>query len=680
MKRKVMFSQNVISFKHWLGRSYAIFSSMHKLVRIGTLLAVYLSWFGLKDTLAQTDTTSMNKKINLEEVEVTARRSTAVYSEVGRVLQVITRKEIEELPVYSVQDLLRYAMNVDVRQRGPLGTQADINIRGGSFDQVMVLFNGINITDPQTGHHNLNLPVDMQSIERVEILEGPGARVYGPGAFSGAINFITGSKSSNNATINAMAGQHGLYNITANTTVQTGKLKSYASASAASSDGYINNTDFKNNSVFYQGLLDFGNEKLDFQLGYNDKAFGANAFYTAAYPEQFEQTKTTFASVKMTSGSRVKITPALYWRRHQDRFELFRNEAPGWYTKHNYHLTDVYGANVNVVVPWVLGKTSLGGELRSENIWSNNIGIDMDDPMDVPGEDAQFTKSYQRTNMSTFLEHVYTYNKFSVSAGLLMNWNSSLDLGVNFFPGLDISYWASSNTKIFVSINKSLRLPTFTDLFYDGPTNIGNPDLKPEEALTYEGGVKYINDWFKGQVSAFYRESENLIDWGRLEGEVEYKTRNLSDMDSYGVNLQGELNVKDLWQSSPLNSIDFGYSYIDQEKNAPADYESVYVMDYLKHKINIAANFQLLKKLSAGINVQWQDREGGYRKYISASESVAVDYNPFWLTDLRLQWSESKYKIYVDASNFFDVTFYDLGNVPQPGRWIKAGVQVSLDW
>ncbi|MBS2100516.1 TonB-dependent receptor [Carboxylicivirga linearis] len=680
MKKIEYIKNSVISFKQWQGVNYAAFNSLHKVVRIGTMLAVYLSWFGFKQTIAQTDSLSINKKISLEEVEVSARRSTAVYSEVGRILHVISRKEIEKLPVYSVQDLLRYAMNVDVRQRGPLGVQADVSIRGGSFDQVMILFNGINVTDPQTGHLSLNLPVDMQSIESVEILEGPGARVYGPGAFSGAINFVTGSKSTNNATVNAMAGQNGLYNVAANTTIKTGKLKSYAAANVANSDGYIDNTDFKNHSIFYQGLLDLGTEKIDFQVGYNDKEYGANAFYTPKYPEQFEQNKTTFASVKMTTGTKVKITPALYWRRHQDRFELFRNEAPSWYTTHNYHLTDVYGANVNAVIPWKLGKTSFGGELRGENIWSNNIGVDMEEPIDVPGEDAQFTKFYERTNMSTFLEHVYNYNKFSVSAGVLMNWNSSLGIGVDFFPGVDVSYWASNNVKLFGSVNKSLRLPTFTDLFYDGPTNIGNPDLKPEEALTYEGGVKYLNDWFSGQVSAYYRQSENLIDWGRLEGEVEYQTRNLSDMDSYGLTFQGRVNVKELAASSPLTSIDFGYAFIDQDKNAPDDYESVYVLDYLKHKFNVAANFQILKKLTAGVNVQWQDREGGYQKYLETGEEVATDYQPFWLTDMRLQWNEAKYKVYVDASNLFDNTYYDLGNVPQPGRWIKAGVQVSLDW
>jgi len=680
MKTINLFKQSNLCFKHWNGENYAVFSSIKKVVKIGALAAAYLSVFGYQQTFAQTDTASINKKINLEEVEVSARRTTSVYSEVGRVLHVIPRKEIEALPVYSVQDLLKYAMNVDVRQRGPLGIQADVSIRGGSFDQVMILFNGVNVTDPQTGHLSLNLPVDIQSIERVEILEGPGARVYGPGAFSGAINFVTGTKPSDNLTVNVLGGQHGLYNASANATVKTGILKNYVAANIASSDGYIDNTDFKNHSIFYQGQLDFGQEKLDFQLGHNDKEFGANAFYTPKYPNQFEQNKTTFASIKLTSGDKVKVAPAVYWRRHQDRFELFRDNPASWYTSHNYHLTDVFGGSINTVIPWSMGKTSVGGEVRSENVWSNVLGYEMDKPIDVPGEDAKFTKSFQRTNVSTFLEHVYTYERFSMSAGVLMNYNTSLDFGVDFFPGIDVSYWATDELKVFASANKTLRLPTFTDLFYDGPTNIGNPNLKPEEAITYEFGFKAVNNWLRGQASVYYRQGENLIDWGRLPGDAEYSTRNLSDVNSLGFQMQGRINVVELFGQTPLQSIEVGYAHIDQDKTMPDGYESAYVEDYLKHKFNIGFNLNIVSRLGLSVNTLYQDREGEYIAFVDGSyEEIPTEYAPFWLTDLRLQWSADKYKVFVDANNVFDKEYYDLGNVVQPGRWIKAGVQLNLN-
>ncbi|MCT4587082.1 MAG: TonB-dependent receptor [Carboxylicivirga sp.] len=682
MKTSNLFKKNDICFKYWNGASYAIFNSIKQTVKIGALASVYLSVFGYQQTFAQTDTASINKKINLEEVQVSARRTTSVYSEVGRVLHVIPRKEIEALPVYSVQDLLKYAMNVDVRQRGPLGIQADVSIRGGSFDQVMILFNGVNVTDPQTGHLSLNLPVDMQSIERVEILEGPGARVYGPGAFSGAINFVTGTKNTDKLSISVLGGEHGLYNASANATVISGKLKNYIAANVASSDGYIANTDFKNISIFYQGQMDLGQEKLDFQIGHNDKEFGANAFYTPKYPNQFEQNKTTFASVKLTSGEKFKISPSVYWRRHQDRFELFRDNPASWYTTHNYHLTDVFGGSFNAVIPWLLGKTSLGAEVRSENVWSNVLGhsLDEDAYRKVPGEDAKFTKSYQRTNVSTFLEHVYNYERFSVSAGVLMNYNTSLDFGVDFFPGIDMSYWANDELKIFASANKTLRLPTFTDLFYDGPTNIGNPNLKPEEAMTYETGLKLINNWLRAQASVYYRAGENLIDWGRLPGDEEYSTRNLSDVNSVGFQAQGRINFIELLGQSPLQSIELGYAHIDQDKSMPEGYESAYVEDYLKHKFNAGINVSLVSNLGLYVNVLYQDREGEYIAFVGDSyEEQATEYAPFWLTDLRLQWTADKYKIFVDANNVFDKQYYDLGNVVQPGKWLKAGIQLNLN-
>ncbi len=675
MKKNNFFSVNVMCFKQWKGNNYAIFNSLNRVLKIGTLMAAYFCLFGMKQTFAQTDTASINKKINLEEVEVSARRSPAVYSEVGRVLHVISRKEIESLPVHSVQDLLRYALNVDVRQRGPLGIQADVSIRGGSFDQVMILFNGINVTDPQTGHLSLNLPVSMQSIERVEILEGPGARVYGPGAFSGAINFVTGSKKNDNLTVNAMAGEHGLYNVAANSTINTGILKSYVAADIASSDGYIHNTDFKGHSLFYQGQLDFGHEKLDFQLGQSKKEFGANSFYPASFPNQFETNKTTFASVALTAGSIVKVSPKLYWRRHQDRYML-KKEDPSFYD--NHHLTDVYGASVNASMPWFLGTTSLGGEMRGENVWSNNLGNLMANPIDVPGHDAQFDKSYHRNNASSFIEHVYTYNRFSVSAGVLMNWNSSLGFKVDFFPGIDASYWFNDNVKVFASANKALNLPTFTDLFYDGPIAEGDPELKPGEAWTYEGGLRLSRSWITGQTSMYLRKADNVIDWGKAGGEATYTPRNLSDINTFGFQVDGRLDFDALFGDILLNYFEVGYSYLDQANgDVPADYESVYLLDYLKNKVTLGLNVSVFQKLSLSVKTIYQDRQGSYESYPSMD---IVDYKPFWLTDLRLQWSEKKYKVFIDANNLFDTHYYDLGNVPQPGRWMKAGVQVSLDW
>lgn len=671
-----------VCFKRWMGKDYAIFSSLNKEIRIGFLLTAYLTTMGFHNLFAETDTTMISKKVKLNEVEVSARRAPAVYSEVGRVVTVLSRAQIETMPVNSVQEILKYAMSVDVRERGPLGIQADVSMRGGSFDQVMILLNGINITDPQTGHHNLNLPVDLQSIDRIEILQGPAARVYGPNAFSGAINIITGDLGRNKTTTSVINGEHGLYNTTVSTNLQTNQLRHFMSVQKGGSNGYISNTDFDVLNLFYQGQLQLNNEKLSFQIGHTNKSFGANAFYSARFPNQFEATRTTFASLSFENGSRIKLRPNLYWRRHHDRFELFRDfkKAESWYAGHNYHLTDVLGGGVNVVIPSKLGNTSVGGEIRTENVWSNVLGLPMDNPVKVPGEkDVFFTKSYSRTNASLFFEQSYSANGFSASAGVLMNQNSQLGYGVDFFPGIDISYWFFPNLKWMASYNKSLRLPTFTDLFYSGATNQGNPNLKPEEASTIETGFRLTDGWYNTHVSIFYRDGKNLIDWGKQPDDTKYTTSNINRVKALGVEMSAAFDLKRaLPGQSFFKNLDMNYSYIHQNKNSDSGYESVYVLDHLRNKLNIGFIHETgIRNIEASWNFLYRDRVGYYT--VSAT-NTHKSYSDFWLTDFRLIWKSNNKSVFAEATNLFDKQYADLGELIQPGRWIKAGFKVEFGY
>ncbi len=674
-----------VAFRKWSRKGFSMFSTMGKITQIATLSLTYFISFSSQMAWGQADTLHINKNIDIREVEVSARRSPALYSEVGRVVSVISKKEIEALPVQSVQGLLRYAMGVDVRQRGPVGVQADVSVRGGSFDQVMILLNGINITDPQTGHLSLNLPVDMQSIERVEILEGPGARVHGPNAFSGAINFVTGAKKKNNVTVNAMAGDYGLYNFGGNVTFIKGQTTQYIAANKAASNGYMANTDFDSYNVYYRGQLQLDNSHLDLQIGHTDKEFGANSFYSASYPNQFEQNKTTFTSLSFQSKGKIQLNPSIYWRRHQDRFELFRDgkEAASWYSGHNYHLTDVFGANINAVIPSKIGKTAVGGDFRSENVWSNVLGNDMDE-IKVPNENdsAYFDKSYARTNASLFLEHTYTYKRLSVSAGIMANYNSGLGFGFDYFPGADVSYWLTSKVKAIASVNKALRMPTFTELFYSGPTNVGNADLKPEEATTYELGFKYMDSGITGNLVGFYRDGKNMIDWGRtLEDEEAgnpYTTSNINNIKAVGVEASVNLNMAQLIDPEfVIQNIQLNYTWLDQNKEVEEGYTSFYVFNYLKNKLNIGVTHTIISNLGATWNFMYQDRMGSFTDAIT---SEVVDYDPFWLTDLRLHWTKPQYTIYAEASNLFNTDYVDFGNIRQPGRWVRAGVKINLDF
>jgi vitamin B12 transporter len=289
-------ANHVTTFRKWGRTGYAVFQSMHQVVRIGCLSVSYLLFAIPANAqrnmmVAPHDSLNLIKDVEIEEVVVSAQRAPVTFSQVARIVAVIEKDEIQYAPVQSLQDLLEFALNADVRQRGGLGAQADISIRGGSFDQVLILLNGININDPQTGHHNLNLPVSLDAIERIEILEGPASRVYGLDAFSGTINIITGTNSNSNLKARLSGGQYGFYDSGLSGNIVTGKLTNFISVDHRSSDGYIKNTDFKLTDVYYQGKLATTAGILEFQAGNTDRAFGSNSFYTPVYPDQYEKVK-----------------------------------------------------------------------------------------------------------------------------------------------------------------------------------------------------------------------------------------------------------------------------------------------------------------------------------------------------------------------------------------------------
>ena len=364
-KSLVRQANHVATFRKFGRKGYSIFQSLHKVVRIGCLSVCYLLFAIPANAernmiIAGHDTINTMKDIAVEEVVVSAQRAPVAFSQVARIVKVIGKEEIQSAPVQSLQDLLRYALDVDIRQRGGLGVQSDISMRGSSFDQVLILLNGININDPQTGHHSLNLPVSFDAIDRIEILEGPASRIFGPDAFSGAINIITGTSDRSNVKIRLSHGQNGYYDAGLSGTFISGKVTNFVSFDHRTSDGYIKNTDFKLTDAFYQGKLTTKAGNLDWQLGHTERGFGANSFYTPAFPDQYEHVKTTFASIKLETGHKLHFTPSVYWRRNQDHFELFRYPEliPSWYTTDNYHLTDVYGTNLNAWFTSSFGKTA----------------------------------------------------------------------------------------------------------------------------------------------------------------------------------------------------------------------------------------------------------------------------------------------------------------------------------
>jgi vitamin B12 transporter len=680
MNWKLAFTKKHLSFKKWSGKSYSLFRMLNTVVRIGVLAVSYHSAsaaLNLDIIPAITDTTGIKSTIELEEIEVSAARIPAIFPEVARIVQVISNEELKKRPANNLADVLRHFQGIDIRQRGPEGIQADISIRGGSFDQTAILLNGINITDPQTGHHNLNIPLSFSQIERIEILEGPAARIYGPNAFSGAINIITKAKEKNSLHASYTYGSHNFSDIDVSGSFKTGQFSQSLSLNYKKSDGYINNTDFAVQNIFLHSTGKLNSGQLDYQIGYSIKDFGANSFYTPRFPDQFEQTKTLLTSLRFKSNSAINLTPAIYWRRHQDRFELFRYNRPDWYQGHNYHLTDVFGLNVNSWFRSLVGKTAFGTELRSENIWSNVLGDKLTNLVKAPGEDAYFNRFKSRTSFSAFLEHTYTIRNLYINAGVLAQRTSDLNLNWQFFPGIDISYNVLPEFKIFASAGKSLRLPTFTDLYYSGPTNVGNPELKPEETIHFESGVKYIRKGINGHLNIYHQQGSNLIDWVKLPDEDIWKTSNHTQISSVGFQVYTKFDFSRLFhQNFAVNYISTGYNTTLLKKEQ-TEYVSYYALDNLKHKFNLSLQHKILKNLFSSWNTIYQQRNGTYTFFQNNVGSEKA-YEPFWLVDWKVTYEGSIFDLNVSVNNLFDTSYFDFGNIQQPGRWIKAGLTLRL--
>ncbi len=670
-------NRNYLVFKHWTHKSYSAFNSLKQVIKIGMLSAAYSILTVPAAAQSDRDSLRIDKFIDIDEVEVTGESAPVIFSQESRVITVISRKEIESAPAQNIQELLEYAMNVDLRTRGANDIQADVSLRGGSFDQTLILLNGVNVNDPQTGHLSLNLPIDIANIERIEILYGPAARVFGSNAFNGAINFITGTKDKNNIQAYGSYGAHNTSNSGAAMTIVSGKVKNFISASTKYSDGYTDNTDFKGKNVFYQGILNTSKADVDFQFGYNAKDFGALNFYSQKYMKQYEENETYFAALKANFGKKIKITPALYWRQHNDHFVLFRDK-PELYQ--NFHRNTTMGAKLRGLAVSKLGKSTFGAEYRVESIISNNIGEALADSVMVSGhDDYYYNKSYERTHLSVFADHSVFFDRFSVSGGLMFHYlPESEDFG--FYPGIDLSYKIADKYKLFASVNRSMRMPTFTELYYTDPVSIGNKNLKPEKSLTYELGMKYHRDGVRAHLSLFKRHGSDIIDWVFYADEKKWKASNLSEFDAQGIETSFVFLMNELFDDPFVNTFSLAYSYTNVT-NLTKEYETRYALDNLKHKLTVSLNHKIYRQLTASWKFAYQKRNGSYQKYLSTTDSYeTTDYKSFATTDLRVSWVDKQYTVYAEASNLFDVKYFDFGGVDQPGRWIRAGLKLNLDF
>jgi iron complex outermembrane receptor protein len=672
MKRKKNFNAcPAFRFKRFARKAYSVFNSMHRVVNIGVVAGCMLTFAHVTSAPAQTVAAQHPDKLpeeELEEVTVTASRIETPAGQSAKPVTVITRAQIEQSPVRSIEELLAGVANVDVVQRGGHGVQADVSIRGGSADQTAVLLNGINLSNPHTGHYHFDLPLNLSDIERIEIVHGPSALIYGSGAFSGGVNIITKKEADTPLYAGAEAGMHGLYGMEVRAAGGTGRTKNSLSAGYRMSDGYVENSDYRIANVLWQTRLEVQDDsRVDLQLGYNGKQYGANTFYSALYPDQYDRTGAWMASLKGNFGKRLKVIPILYWDRHYDQFDLIKNTATG----RNFHRGDTYGSNLIFQYVSRLGVSSFGGELRREEILSSNLGRPM-----VRAQ-GHYTMSDARTNSSVTLEHTAAWERFVVSAGVLANRNTLLN-GIHFYPSFSVAYRPGPLFKVYATWSRSARMPTFTDLYYTTETHNANERLRPEYSESVDLGVRYSHSFVSVYLAAYLMRGRDIIDWVREAGETKWASWNLTEIDRQGVEAGVTLRLGNRWPALGEQSV---LSVHCARMNQTCDskgLESRYSLNYLRDKVTAQFHHSICGGLSATWNFRFQKRMGVYRRYEAGVDAGLHPYPAFSTLDLKLNYEFRKWNFYVNPTNLYDTRYYDIGNVPQAGFWLRGGVGFRL--
>ena len=690
MYKPILNKRSVLKFTHFSNRGYSLFAVLGKEVIIGVLSVATLQHataHNVSNEALQTssDSTVTNKQVMLDEVSVTGTRAPLTVSQQARMVTVLSREDIQAAPVQSVNDLLKYAVGVDVRQKGALGALTDVSIRGGNSEQITVLLNGINICDAQTAHNTFDFPVDISEIERIEVLEGPAGRVYGTSSLLGAINIVTKTPPSSSLSARIEGGSYGYLAAGARANIAQGRWNNQLSGSFTRSDGYLRNkanrlnADYKTSKAFYQGNYNDSQIAVRWHAGMSVKDFGANTFYAAKYDDQFEHTFKTFTALQAENKQgKFHIRPSIYWNRSMDRFELFR-DAPQKYA-YNYHRTDVYGVNLNAYFDWSLGRTAFGAELRHEELVSTNLGEKLERPHHIHGTDRNYTNGINRTNLQFVLEHNIILSRFTLSTGVIAVKNSQADMNMRVYPGIDASYRMGNAWKVYASYNTSLRMPSFTELFYSVGGHKADKHLKPEELSALEAGLKYNARGISGKTSIFYNQQKNLIDWisdGTLDanGSPLWKSVNFGRINVVGVEASLSFDCRTLMPSQRfLKQFSLAYCYLNQNEKEHKGITSKYVLEYVKNKMVANLQLNLWRNLDLGLNYRLLHRMGGYID----TNNQRHNYATYGILDARLSWNTGKWTAFAAANNLLNRTYVDYGNVPQPGTWITAGISIQM--
>ncbi len=578
----------------------------------------------------------------LKNIIISSSRIDLPFKENSRTIQIVTAEEIKKLGVTNVADALQQVAGIDVRRQGINGMQADLYIRGGGFDQTLLLIDGIKVDDPQTGHHTLNLALPIEMIKRIEIIKGPAARIFGQNAFTGAINIVTKDVDETGLITKIQSGSFGQSIAEATGTIKLKESNHIVHFSKSFSQGYRYNTDFDNTNYVLKSLLNKNKLPIELLTSYVERKFGANGFYgIPTATKQYEATQASLVGLTtVIKNGNLTLKPRLYWRRNQDEYHYVRSN-PSIYR--NLHITNKVAAECNGSYESKAGISGFGLEIAKYYISSNRLGDN------------------SREMASVFLEHRFQFfnNKFDVTPGIAVSYFSDFDNKA--FPGLDLGYQISSTFRVYGNIGYTYRVPTYTDLYYVGPQAIGNKDLQPEEALSEEIGIKWLTKQVDFTWAAFNRDSNDLIDYVRpTAADIVYTPQNIQDVNTKGFETQVDFRFQ--LHTLP-QTIKIGYTFMEDDVKKSSAAFSRYSINSMKHQFVGNYTMQWFKDFSNSVSYRYVERTSG------------VSYA---ICDVNASYRLKAVELSLYANNIFNTEYVEAGMVPMPKGNILFGLKYNF--
>ncbi|MEJ8819884.1 TonB-dependent receptor plug domain-containing protein [Lacibacter sp. H407] len=620
---------------------------------------------------------AQEKEIELDPITITASLTPVSASKTGRNILIIKGDALQKLPVQSIDELLRYVPGVEVQSRGPMGAQADITIRGGTFQQVLVILDGIRLNDPLTGHFSAYIPISTAEIDRIEVLKGASSAIYGTEAVGGVVHIISktfaNKKQTNGHKINAQltAGDFGLFNAQAgafihekNTTASVGVITNNTKGQQLrGTKGYFNLTTIS--ASVKQKLGE--NTSVAYRFGYDDRDFNAQNFYT------------TFLS--------DTATESVISRWHHLKFMHKKNKHSFSFDAGYKEANDVYrfrkavSANVNnssllqalALHDYAINDKSTitsGVQFISRKIVSNDRG------------------NHEVSNAGAFVVLNQKIGKaLQLNPALRVDWNERA--GWELIPQLNASYRYES-LLFRGSIGRTTRDGDFTERFNNYQRNpvpsgqrIGNPDLISESSLSYEVGADYfITPSLKISTTWFERFQQDLIDYiftpyanmprqvNLVPGGNYYLANNIDKVNTTGI----ETDVQYTHQFSDQHSLSGGLGFVWMRSRSSDTIPSLYVSNHARELINFNIMYRY-KKIAVSTNGLFKARR---------SQPIAAPFVPistdYFILNTRVDFFllKDKLGVFVQADNIFNRRYSDLLGSIMPTRWVMGGVKVNL--